>query len=416
MRLQVGTSRAKINLDSLLRAMLFLYVISFVVLSNWSMEAAAVSHLMGLILAFVFVLTCLVGQLPSISIPIEIRIALVFIMVTLFIGPFSINPEGFIAGHLTIFQLVVFAIIAHNIMLRSDINVAIDALMCGCLIVIVHLIAMGGTDARRIAGLMGNANVFGMTLGFAICLMGYRMTTVSASTKPFLISLILLFGYFMMRSGSRKAVLIVVVVLLVLTLIALLKGLVKGSQRNLLVGVACVIIFTGVLVPLAQTDVMSKRIGNLFQAVLHQNVYVTGEGSLIERWNFVVAGYQIFSNSPLLGVGSNQYRFAVLNYNPSLRETYSHSNYIEVLANHGLVGFVVFYSIYVVMLYKVLKTYGYRLRWPYTFLRDLLLSLMLAIMVLEVGWVSYVSKLYWLLLAIIITGTRMLYSRGIVRV
>lgn len=56
---------------------------------------------------------------------------------------------------------------------------------------------------------------------------------------------------------------------------------------------------------------------------------------------------EVFHNNPIVGVGFNQYRVYF--------GTYAHMNYAEILADTGIIGFVLYYCSYVMMLAKLLR-------------------------------------------------------------
>src|SRR5690606_22989098 len=84
-----------------------------------------------------------------------------------------------------------------------------------------------------------------------------------------------------------------------------------------------------------------RRVENLALFLQGEDV---SEGSLYARADFIQAGLELWREHPFFGLGSNQFRYYMPEF--GLRETYSHSNPIEILANYGLIGFVLYYSIY----------------------------------------------------------------------
>ena len=60
-------------------------------------------------------------------------------------------------------------------------------------------------------------------------------------------------------------------------------------------------------------------------------------------------GYNMWLLKPLFGYGYNSYSMI------SPYRTYSHNNYIELLFNGGIILFIFYYSIIIVLLTKILK-------------------------------------------------------------
>lgn len=106
-----------------------------------------------------------------------------------------------------------------------------------------------------------------------------------------------------------------------------------------------------------------------------------GDNSTMVRSQIVKTGMVYFKAHPLLGIGMDNARFT----NPG--RIYLHNNYAELLTDGGIVGFIIYYSIYIysgVMLFKNRKN------------KDREFSIVLVILVLtlmmDYGMVSYYSK------------------------
>ena len=73
------------------------------------------------------------------------------------------------------------------------------------------------------------------------------------------------------------------------------------------------------------------------------------------------SGFEVFKNYPLLGVGNKNYRIETCktntenNSNKYICNTHPHQIYIEFLAEHGIVGSVILFSIFFLLFFKVLK-------------------------------------------------------------
>ena len=74
------------------------------------------------------------------------------------------------------------------------------------------------------------------------------------------------------------------------------------------------------------------------------------DNSLLSRSNFIEIGLSIFKEHPLLGVGIDNAR--LFNY----RNVYMHNNFVEMLADGGIIGFCIYYSMYVYLFVKYIKS------------------------------------------------------------
>lgn len=99
--------------------------------------------------------------------------------------------------------------------------------------------------------------------------------------------------------------------------------------------------------------------------------------SLRDRNKMIEYGMSEFKNHPLIGRGSNT--FHSLFYIYYGQDLYSHNNYVELLCNLGLIGFLIYYSIYIVILISGKNKPS----------RYIFISMLLALMVMEYWTVSY---------------------------
>lgn len=83
----------------------------------------------------------------------------------------------------------------------------------------------------------------------------------------------------------------------------------------------------------------------------------TGKGkvdsSTIERKTYIEAGVKQFLKTPILGIGVNNSQYITLM--ETNKETYLHNNFVELLACTGIIGFVLYYSIFVYLLHNLFK-------------------------------------------------------------
>ena len=84
----------------------------------------------------------------------------------------------------------------------------------------------------------------------------------------------------------------------------------------------------------------------------------TETASNSERMKLINIGIEEFKSNPILGIGIgnyNVYAQEVLNYNFRSDNLTTHNIYLELLAETGIIGFILFISIYVLIGKEVLK-------------------------------------------------------------
>ena len=150
------------------------------------------------------------------------------------------------------------------------------------------------------------------------------------------------------------------------------------------------IVLVAMYVVIINVDVLYSTIGNRIESLL-MYLFADGEadGSTFSRMNMQGMALEMFREHPLLGAGINAFKYHVY-YN-----TYSHSNFTELLSGLGLVGFGLYY-IPIIIMFKIAfqswqkKTAGAIV--PLCYLVAFLLN--------EYGGVSYFSYIDHLYLAV----------------
>ena len=244
----------------------------------------------------------------------------------------------------------------------------------------IHVVALLGIErigdfSRRITAIPINANDIGMCASFAFLCCIYLFLN-HKTVLPIVLSLPLLILSFL--SGSRKAILI-----LVLGTVAYILYHIHCTSKlhiklfNFLTASAVIILLLLALNTysggIANSDIVTRFISMLN--------YFTGDGntdgSTLLRMRFIEVGMDMFRENPLVGVGANN----AIMFNGGL---YLHNNFIEILANVGLIGFILYYSLYVV---------AFRKLWPHIKNKNTLagfVSIALILqLILDYGYVSY---------------------------
>lgn len=134
---------------------------------------------------------------------------------------------------------------------------------------------------------------------------------------------------------------------------------------------------------------ITKRIHALLRALTGGADASGVDYSTSMRISLIKTGWKIFREHPLLGVGLDNARLY------SARNLYLHNNYVEIMADLGVVGLLVYYFPYGVNAAAFLK---YRDTGDHEF--NICLTLFLLMLILDLGKVSYysMSTYYFLLL------------------
>jgi O-antigen ligase len=112
------------------------------------------------------------------------------------------------------------------------------------------------------------------------------------------------------------------------------------------------------------------------------------DGSTTKRLEFIIEGIVLFFKKPLFGYGADNFRVIIA---PILGvSTYSHNNYIELLVNGGIIGFLLFYFSYFVL---ILEAFSKKLD-------KFLLIIMILFLIADMATVSLYSKIFVIFLSL----------------
>ena len=132
-------------------------------------------------------------------------------------------------------------------------------------------------------------------------------------------------------------------------------------------------------------DLMRRRFEESINALLGQ---AGGDSSTLSRMSFIETGWRLFMDKMFVGYGVNNFAYV------SGFGMYSHNNFIEILVGLGLVGFVLYYSMYLTAFKNISK--------EKTNEGKLLFVIFVVRAVLEMAMVTYFDKKTWIMLAFLL--------------
>ena len=193
-----------------------------------------------------------------------------------------------------------------------------------------HLIILGATRIGE--SLSGNVNTAGMHLG--LYSLGVLFLYIKKQNKFLLVPYIIII-IFMLLTGSKKVFIPIFLGLVMYEV----SGGIKLRKLLVLCGAFLVLGFL-----ILNNSYMYQVIGVRILAFIREMGFgdnaILNDGSTIERKQLIVTALSLFATKPLLGWGY----FATARF--SDLHLYAHNNYVEILANYGITGFILYYSIY----------------------------------------------------------------------
>lgn len=254
----------------------------------------------------------------------------------------------------------------------------------------------------RTAGEGWNANAIGLMTSIAVlACVAIIKQGVSKSRLIFYTSAIVLFGYISLFTGSRK------------TLFILMAGIAsyflltsKNNKVVVLSGISgFIFVFYYLIISVPELyNVLGIRVEGLL-------AQITGTGSIdsstLIRMQMIDYGINWFKQNPLIGYGMNNYR--TLLSGATGTSTYAHNNYIELLVDVGIIGTAIYYYIYIYIIKHLFKTARKK-----ETIASLFFVLIILLMVIEYGFVSYYDNLMQLIICLGYAATQVFKEKNMV--
>lgn len=281
-------------------------------------------------------------------------------------------------------------LIAPHYIRQNDISELLSAIMWASVIVAIYTISFYGIDTLiaasktqyvRLGNDYSNINTVGMFCAFGVVVQFDKWLY----NKKFQFSMpfVLISIFVVACTQSRKALLLIVIGCVILVV---MKNYNRTNFVQSIFRIVGVLVALGVLMfAISQIDVFSgvqERLSQLFSVF-------TGVGELdsgsVNRRLMVQLGLLVWKEHPIFGVGLNCTRI-IVKQNMGF-DAYMHNNFIEILCATGVVGFLLYYGMYVYVFSQLLKYREYDRRYFIFGVMWLIVSL-----VMDIGMVSYYGK------------------------
>lgn len=301
----------------------------------------------------------------------------------------AINPNSF--RYITMMFILILKVSIVAILCNTPSKVKI-LLLVFSLVGFAVFIALSGTGnlyAYRAAQVtfLDNPNTFGLLCGIYLMASFYWLIiSEKVWRKTIFIIFILLDFYMIMMTGGRKFLLFSVILFLAYYLL---------HKKQNFFHILGVLILGFIILSILQYFVMNVPV--LYDAIGYRFDLSLYSGSIEgsdDQEILMREALKAWSENPILGLGPGGFQV----YNTKYGNLYSHSNYTELLANFGLIGFIIYYSIYIYCIKIFLKyrstldSYG-----------RFLFSVLIAVIFIETFSITYNQTAYVPLLIMIIS-------------
>ena len=378
---------------SLLGACIFLYVISTVLFATKS-STYLIADAVGFGLAFVYIAQ-LFAHRRLLRIPVPLVCLGVFICYCTLQMAWAPGAGQLLA---TLMQLFVLSTIIVTFEADQDHSLVIELALYGSIIATFiytlasHEVSLGG----RYGSTLVNANAYAEVLMYGALIALRRAVLESVKGTLTYKKLLPLLGFYGLTlygiaflTGSRKGIILVV---LGSVLIIWYWVWQQPPQYRILIMILVAAVFAGVAFGLYQSP-QAKRLvylGNFLQGS------GTVDTSLLLRDDLIKEAVRVWLQKPFTGWGLGMFQSL------SAYGLYAHDNYLELLANDGLIGLVCYLMIYITTFGSLLRSLWRSQKGPLRV--DMFWGLVVIIMfvVWDTAAVSYYEKVPWIMLSLVI--------------
>lgn len=312
-----------------------------------------------------------------------------------FIGlSWAVDVDNSIEAIITLVQLLIMSVILFSyISAYENIDSFIYGLMISGVICAIVVIEYYGFSeyirlmmlGQRLGGGITNVNVIGIYLSVTVIIAFYYGYFAEKKYCYFLMMLPLLAAF---GTGSRKALAMIALGIMILMFMKYRESISLTAFAKFL-GVAIVF-----LIILNWMSTMP-----IFQGVFSRISTMFGDESTAldssaqNRYDMIRAGWDAFLKRPYTGVGiNNSYVIAMERVGYS---TYLHNNFIELLACMGIVGFIIYYGIYIYLI-RNLYVIALATENPSA---TVMFAIIVSHFIMEFGMVAYYSKMTYVYFA-----------------
>lgn len=261
-------------------------------------------------------------------------------------------------------------------------------IIAGCLLCLRMLIVVPinawGTERVGVYLSHNNAVSYNFTgITFAIGLIAAFLFYEKKAIKntKLRIVFILVFSIFSLLTGSKKQIFFLMISISIY-IICISKSFIK-LMKNTVIG-SFILFILGFLI--FKVEVLYNVIGERFIAFLsyffRQNS--VADASTISRALYLKEAWRIFKVYPIFGVGLDCFR-----YFNTYAECWAENNFMELLADTGLIGVIIYYFIYLEIFKGLIK----RIKKFHYFLDIQILIVFTCMLVVDLTMVSYPSSL-----------------------
>lgn len=396
------TNFSKLNINKTGIVLFCLYVFLSYICNDLILSSAINSIVLYVFVIYSILYTILQKKLRITSMAIWMVLFMGYSMITMIYSP----EKNILSGQFYLL-IVNFVLIA----LLSQYNISVDnirqigwthAIASTCLILM--LILSGNIHDLSESGrlgteLLGNANLLASMLMMAALYTMWLLiyTSTSKIYRFFLIVFLAIQYYGIFLCGGRKYV---VIPLIFLFLLFFFKKDSKGKTHMIKYTIILILVSMLLFYLIMEVPALYNIIGIRFEGFISflKGDLSDSDSSTIVRYQMIQAGIIQWLKNPIFGYGFDSFKY----YNLDLtgRFYYSHNNFVELLYNEGGIGFLLYYSFYVLLFRKSLRKSNTR----NLSVRAFTVACIISMLIYEVTAINYTATQTMIMLCLLSRG------------
>lgn len=223
-------------------------------------------------------------------------------------------------------------------------------ILFGALMLVLEIVFFYGVDKlteSRMSNELLNSNRAGTIFSMSALLCLFILTK---EKKKIYFAYFVILVVMIALTGSRTALLSLIASIVTYTIFlrsASITEILKGAAIALICVIAIMILV--IQVPMFY-NIIGRRFEETFLVLFGKAKIEVGNNSNYFRSQLYLIAFQLIKEHPLIGIGLDNFRY----YNRF--NLYAHTNYLEVFADLGIIGFTLFYFPFIRMCIKVKKS------------------------------------------------------------
>jgi len=322
----------------------------------------------------------------------------------------AINSGDAIEKGTTVFEILICISVFywHYRCLDNPVRDLLRVLMWSGYVTVIYTFIYSGYDvimdilnsSGRLSSSFDNVNTIGFICALTIIIAIYFTVYEKGS-----LSLILVIPSLLLLSacGSRKALIILFIGII---LLFIFKDIGEHKFLSVLKFLSFLLVFYFAIRFIMQFSLFSG-INARMEGLI---ALITGSGivdhSAWVREQYIKLGISIFKDHPICGIGVGNAH--IINAQTLGDNCYLHNNFVELLANGGIIGFALYYSIHFYIIFQMIRTKAFG-----SHEGQILFVLLLCIIMADYGFVSYYSKITYFYFMLIFIYLENINKRGL---